>query len=125
MKTLSILAAALALAAPAAALASPHVVSASPVAGSTVAGPKVLTLGFSEPVNPASAAAAIVMTAMPGMANHGEMPIRNFTTQWSEGNRKLTLTLRQPLRTGTYDLRWMAAGADGSKGTGKVTFVVR
>ena len=124
MKISAILAAALALAVPAAALASPHVVSSSPAAGASVTGPKVLTLGFSEPVTPASAAASIVMTALPGMANHGEMVIRNFTIQWSDGNRKLTLTLRQPLHTGTYELRWMAAGADRSKGTGKVGFVV-
>ena len=59
------------------------------------------------------------MTAMPGMANHGEMVIRNFTTAWSNGNKTMTLTLRQPLRAGTYDVRWQAAGADGHRELGR------
>ena len=65
------------------------------------------------------------MTAMPGVANHGEMTIRNYQTAWSDGNRTLTLTLRQPLRTGTYELRWRSTGADGHAMTGKVPFIVK
>jgi len=64
------------------------------------------------------------MTAMPGMANHGEMAIRNFTTSWSNGNKTMTLTLKKPLAKGTYEVRWQAAGADGHRMTGKVSFIV-
>jgi hypothetical protein len=62
---------------------------------------------------------------MPGHANHGIMPIKNFVAAWSNGNKTLTLNLRQPLRTGTYEARWQSTGGDGHKMAGKVTFVVK
>jgi copper resistance protein C len=103
---------------PSMANAHSRVISSTPAQGATVARPRVVTLNFSEALLPPTAAASIVMTAMPGVRNHGEMVIRNFTTAWSNGNRTMTLTLRQPLRTGTYEVRWQAAGADGHRMTG-------
>jgi methionine-rich copper-binding protein CopC len=64
------------------------------------------------------------MTAMPGMPNHGEMLMRNFTAKWSADGETLTLTLARPLPAGTYDVRWQAAGADGQAMKGTVTFTV-
>lgn len=113
-----------ALALPAPADAHSRVVSSTPAQGATVKKPRVVTLTFSEALLPPTAAASIVMTAMPGVQNHGEMAIRNFTTAWSNGNRTMTLTLRQPLRAGSYDVRWQAAGADGHRMTGAVKFTV-
>lgn len=106
-------------------IASAHtkVVSSTPAPGSTVARPRVVTLTFSEALLPPTAAASIVMTAMPGMANHSPMVIRNFTTSWSNSNRTMTLKLRQPLRAGTYEVRWQAAGADGHRMNGTVNFI--
>jgi methionine-rich copper-binding protein CopC len=114
-----------ALMTPDAAQAHARVTASTPAEGATVARPRVVTLTFSEALLPPTAAASIVMTAMPGVENHGEMVIRNFTTAWSNGNRTMTMTLRQPLRAGSYDLRWQAAGADGHRMTGKVSFTVR
>jgi methionine-rich copper-binding protein CopC len=114
-----------ALVATAPALAHSKVVSSTPSQGATVASPRVLTMNFSEALLTPTAAASIVMTAMPGMKNHGEMLIRNFTSAWSNGNRTLTLKLRQPLRSGTYEVRWQAAGADGHRMTGVVKFAVK
>lgn len=116
--------AAAALAAPSVALAHAKVVASSPAQGSTVARPRSVTLTFSEALLPPTAAASVVMTAMPGVKNHGEMAIRNFTTGWSNDNKTMTLKLRQPLRPGTYDVRWQAAGADGHRMKGSVTFTV-
>lgn len=116
--------AAAALGAPSIAQAHTKVVKATPAQGSTVARPRVVTLTFSEALLPPTAATSIVMTAMPGMTNHGEMVIRNFQSAWSNANRTVTLTLRQPLRTGSYDVRWQAAGADGHRMTGKISFTV-
>jgi methionine-rich copper-binding protein CopC len=65
------------------------------------------------------------MTAMPGMANHGEMVIRNFTASWSDDGKIMTLTLKKPLPTGTYEVRWQAAAADGHGMSGTVVFDVR
>ena len=110
------------LAAPAPALAHTKVVASTPAEGATVASAKSVTLTFSEALLPPTAAASIVMTAMPGMPNHGEMVIRNFTTAWSNGNKTMTLNLTRPLAKGTYEVRWQAAGADGNRMKGTVTF---
>lgn len=100
-----------------------QVVAASPAQGSKVAAPRSLSLTFNEAQQPGTVWVSVVMTAMPGMANHGEMVIRNFTPSWSKDGRTVTLSLRQPLRTGTYDLRWQTAGTH--KMSGKVTFDVK
>lgn len=110
--------------APAALLAHVQLTASTPAEGAEAKAPKVITLTFSQPVDPATAAANIVMTAMPGMANHGEMPIRNFTASWSDQGKTMTLTLRKPLPTGTYEVRWQAAAADGHGMNGTVTFEV-
>lgn len=108
---------------PTAALAHTKVVASTPAQDTTVKAPRSVSLTFSEALLPPTAAASIVMTAMPGMANHGEMVIRNFTTAWSNGNKTMTLKLKQPLRAGTYEARWQAAGADGHRMKGVVNFV--
>lgn len=112
------------LTSPNAACAHSKVASSTPAEGATVAKPKVIKLDFTEALLPPTAAASIVMTDMPGVKDHGEMVIRNFTLGWSNNNRTMTLTLRQPLRAGGYDVRWQAAGADGHRMTGKVSFKV-
>lgn len=128
MKLLPIMSLAVALAVPlalpVAAEAHTKVVSSTPAEGATVGRTKMVTLNFSESLLPPTVAATIVMTAMPGMPNHGEMPIRNFTTAWSNSNRTLTLKLKQPLRAGTYEVRWQAAGADGHRMNGVTHFVI-
>jgi len=111
--------------APAALLAHVELAASTPAAGSAVKAPQAITLTFSEPVDPATAAASIIMTAMPGMANHGEMQIRNFTAGWSDDGRTMTLALRKPLPTGSYDVRWQAAAKDGHAMSGTVTFDVK
>ena len=111
--------------APSLAHAHSRVVSSTPAEGSAVAKPKTVTLTFSEALTPATTAASIVMTAMPGVKDHGEMLIRNFTAAWSNGNRTLTMTLRQPLHSGTYEVRWQSVGADGHRMNGKVGFTVK
>lgn len=107
------------------ALAHISVVASTPAAGSTTKAPRTVTLSFSDTMVPASTSVSIVMTAMPGMENHGEMSIRNFTQSWSEANRKLSLNLRKPLVAGTYDVRWQSKGADGHKMLGKISFNVK
>ncbi len=111
--------------APTAAVAHARIVASTPAEGATVARPRTVALTFSEAMLPPSVATSIVMTAMPGMADHPPMTIRNFQSAWSNENRTITLTLRQPLVIGSYDLRWQAAGADGHRMTGKVSFSVK
>lgn len=101
-----------------------RVTASTPAEGAKVKSPRVVTVTFSEALLPPTVATSIVMTAMPGMPNHGEMVIRNFTPSWSNGNRTLKLSLRKPLQSGSYDVRWQAAGADGHRMKGKISFKV-
>lgn len=110
--------------APTALLAHVELTASTPAAGAEAKAPRTVTLTFSQPVNQATAAASIVMTAMPGVQNHGEMAIRNFTAGWSDDGQTMTLNLRQPLRAGTYQVRWQAAAADGHAMSGAVEFEV-
>ena len=110
--------------APTALLAHVELTASTPAAGAEAKAPRTVTLTFSKPVNQATAAASIVMTAMPGVQNHGEMVIRNFTAGWSDDGQTMTLNLRQPLRAGTYQVRWQAAAADGHAMSGAVEFEV-
>ena len=111
--------------APTALLAHVQLTASIPAAGTETKAPKEITLTFSKPVDPATAAASIIMTAMPGMANHGEMPIRNFTVSWSDEGKTMVLALKKPLPTGTYEVRWQAAAADGHGMNGTVSFDVK
>jgi methionine-rich copper-binding protein CopC len=113
------------IAAAPAVFAHAKVVASTPADNAVVAKPRMVTLTFNEALLPPTAAASIVMTAMPGVKDHGEMTIRNFTTAWSNGNKTMTLNLRQPLRAGSYDVRWQAAGADGHHMRGKISFTVK
>jgi methionine-rich copper-binding protein CopC len=110
---------------PGTAMAHTKVVASTPAEGETVKPSRVVSLTFSEPLPPATVAASIVMTAMPGMTNHPPMTIRNFKSTWSSDKRVLTLNLRQALPLGSYDVNWQAAGADGHQANGKVSFTVR
>ncbi|MEQ5786942.1 copper resistance protein CopC [Erythrobacter sp. NFXS35] len=118
--------AALALSAgvPSALLAHVELTASTPAAGTQAKAPRKIALTFSQPVVASTAAASIVMTAMPGMANHGEMVIRNFTASWSDDGQIMTLILRKPLPAGTYEVRWQAAAADGHSMSGAVGFDV-
>ncbi|WP_301749278.1 copper resistance protein CopC [uncultured Erythrobacter sp.] len=109
---------------PTALMAHVQLSASTPAADAEAKAPKVIRLTFSAPVDQTTAAASIIMTAMPGMANHGEMPIRNFTTNWSADGKTLTLTLKKPLPNGSYDVRWQAAGADGHGVSGTLAFTV-
>lgn len=110
---------------PASVLAHTKVVASIPAQGATVSSMRNISMTFSEALLVPTVGVSIVMTAMPGMPDHGEMQIRNFTQSWSDGNRKLVLKLKKPLVIGTYDVRWQAAGADGHRMKGKVSFVVK
>lgn len=113
--------AALGLAAPV--LAQPKLVSAAPAARATVAKPTVIKLSFSEPITGTLSGIELIMTGMPGMADHPPMPIRGFKT--AAAGKDLVITLPRALPAGTYSLKWHAAGADKQKATGFYTFTVR
>ncbi len=108
---------------PSAALARPALVKAVPAADAAVTRPTTLTLTFSEELAPVSGI-DLVMTAMPGMADHKPMPIKGFTAKTS--GKVLTVALPRPLPVGTYRLSWHAVGnaADQDRAEGSYSFKV-
>lgn len=108
---------------PGAAQAHPKLLAASPADQATVAKPTRLSLSFSETLVGPLTGVDLVMTGMPGMANHAPMPIKGFQTKVS--GKDVTITLPRPLPAGTYLLKWHAVAADQHRIEGSYTFTVR
>lgn len=123
--SLALAAAAMGLTVPQLAAAHTALVSSSPAANATVAAPSKIELHFNEALIGATARAEIAMTGMPGMANHAPMAITGFTAQMGKDRKSMTLLLRRPLMTGTYQVTWTAAGADTHRMNGNFNFTVR
>lgn len=111
------------IALPGASLAHTKLLSSFPAASTTVAKPTKLTLTFSEALVGQLSGIELVMTSMPGMANHAPMPIKGFKT--AADGKVLTVTLPRALPAGTYDLQWHAVASDQHRVEGKFTFSVR
>jgi methionine-rich copper-binding protein CopC len=108
-------------------LASAHasLVSSTPAANATVARPTKIELRFNEAVIGSTANTEVVMTGMPGMANHAPMPMTGFTSQMGKDRKSMTLLLRRPLMAGIYRVTWFVAGADTHRMSGNFSFTVR
>ena len=118
--------AALAIAAlPGAALARAELVSASPAANATIVKPMKLTLRFSEKLLAPMSGVELVMTGMPGMADHPPMPIKGFKTAVEGDGKTLAIILPRALPPGSYDLSWHVAGADQQRVDGKYAFTAK
>jgi methionine-rich copper-binding protein CopC len=105
-----------------AAHAQPRLVTASPAADATVARPARIELTFSEKLAPALSGVEIVMTAMPGMPNHGPMRMTGFATQLSADGKMLVITPKAPLPAGDYRLNWHAVGGGKQRTEGSYSF---
>lgn len=116
-------AAALAMATPA--LTHPKLVGSNPAANAIVAKPSSITLRFSEKLVGQFSSVELVMTGMPGMANHGPMKINGFATSVGGDGKTLVVKLKQPLAAGTYKLDWHAVSADTHRVNGTYSFRVK
>lgn len=126
MSRFLIAAAALSLAIlPGAALAHSKLVSSSPAANATVAKPAKLTLTFSETFLAPMSGIDLVMTGMPGMADHPPMPIKGFKTALAPDGKTMVVTLPRALPAGDYNLKWHIVGADQHKMEGGYSFKVK
>lgn len=114
----------LALLAATPALAAPGLVSTYPAANAAVKPPGKITIGFNAPLKPGSAGAEIVMTGMPGMADHPPMVIKAFTNELADDGKSLVLKLKNPLPVGSYTVNWAATGLDGDPVNGSIDFRV-
>lgn len=114
-----------ALSLPGIAAAQSKLLSSSPAADTTVAKPVKLTLRFSDAIVPGMSGVDIVMTGMPGMADHPPMPIKGFATGVAPDGQTLIVTLPRPLPVGSYDLKWHVVGTDRQHVDGGYSFKVR
>lgn len=106
------------------AIAHPKVVSATPAAGSTVAAPSAIALTLSEKLMPKLSGATMVMTGMPGMADHAPMKMPVATSIGADG-KTITLKPSKKLPAGLYRVDWYAVSGDTHRVTGKHEFAVK
>ncbi|NBC36427.1 copper resistance protein CopC [Novosphingobium sp. FSY-8] len=115
--------AAMAIAAPA--IAHPKVVTATPAEGATLAQVPAVSLTFSEALVADGSSVSIVMTAMPGMADHPPMKMGGVKVALSEDKLTLTATPARPLPKGSYAAKWFVTAANGHTVEGALTFTVQ
>lgn len=115
----------LALGASGPAMAHAKLVSSTPAANGTVDKPGKVVLVFSEKLMAKFAGAELVMTSMPGMADHQPMKISGFTTAMSADGKTMTLLMKRALASGTYEVKWFAGGADAHRMEGSFPFTVK
>ena len=78
-----------------------------------------------EPIAPETASASVVMTGMPGMADHPDMKMAQVKARVSEDRRSILLTSPRPLPVGDYRIDWSVTGADGQRVTGRHVLAAR
>ncbi|MBE1529009.1 hypothetical protein GGC65_003465 [Sphingopyxis sp. OAS728] len=116
-------AAALALS-PTAALAHAKLVASTPAANAKVTKVTSIQLKFSEKLIASTVKAELVMTGMPGMADHPPMKIAIGSAMGKDG-KSMTLTPKRALVPGTYKVKWSAAGADTHRMGSEFSFTVK
>jgi len=106
-------------------VAHTKLVASTPAANATVAKPGKIVLTFSEKLVATFFKTELLMTSMPGMADHPPMKMAGYTTQMSPDGKSVTLLLKRALPTGGYVLKWSAAGLDTHRMTGELPFNVK
>lgn len=97
------------------AFAHPKLVSSTPAR---------IELHFSEALVAQFSGANLVMTAMPGMADHGAMKVTVKVSGADEG-KTMVITPAQPLVPGSYRVDWRAVASDTHVVSGNVAFDVK
>lgn len=101
----------------ASAWAHAHPTAMSPSADATVASPSVVSISFSEPLEPRFSSVDVL--------GDGGKKINTSTSTPKPGDPK-TLTLTLPaLHSGTYTVHWVSVAADGHRMEGRYKFTVR
>lgn len=98
------------------AYAHAKLVGSNPPASATVAAPRTITLTFNEKVVPAFSGFDLVM-----VEHNMKMPVKSVV---SKDGKTITGTPQGAFMKGTYKINWHAAGPDGHRMTGELTFKV-
>lgn len=120
---LPVVAAALAMM-PVPALAHVKLAGSTPSANATASKVTSIQLKFSEKVALSTVKTEVVMTGMPGMADHPPMKIAATSAMGKDG-KSMTLALKRALVPGSYSVKWSAAGADAHRVQGELRFTVK
>ncbi len=107
------------------ALAHPEVLAAQPPEGTSASHVTQVTLTFSEPLVAAMSGVEVMMTGMPGMANHQPMKMTGVKTSLAADGVTLVARLPRALPVGTYEANWHVVSADTHRVAGKLTFSVK
>ncbi len=106
------------------ALAHPKLLASTPAANATVKPLAKVELSFSEALVARLSTAQLVMTGMPGMADHPAMPMQGRVAIGPDG-KSLIVTFARPLAAGSYKLSYQVVSADTHKVEGAIEFKVR
>ncbi|EKS6644356.1 CopC domain-containing protein YobA [Enterobacter hormaechei] len=99
-------------------LAHAHLKQQSPQENTVAVAPEVITLNFSEGIEPAFS--GVVVT------NAQQQKIKTGAVKRDEkDNAKLIVPLEKPLMTGTYTVDWHVVSVDGHKTKGSYHFSVK
>lgn len=109
---------------PGAAFAHTKLIGSTPAANSTVSKVTSVSLKFNEKVIASTVKAELVMTGMPGMANHAPMKIPT-TSMMNKDGKSMMLMAKRALVPGTYKVKWSAAGADTHRMGSEFSFTVK
>ncbi|MBY4899266.1 copper homeostasis periplasmic binding protein CopC [Cupriavidus sp. H18C1] len=107
-----------------AAFAHPKLVSSTPADKAEVSAPQKIELKFSENLVAQFSGANLVMTGMPGMANHAPMKIA-AKVSGSDDPKTMVITPAQPLVPGSYRVDWRAVSSDTHPINGNIAFTVK
>ncbi|MBO4119280.1 copper homeostasis periplasmic binding protein CopC [Cupriavidus gilardii] len=106
------------------AFAHPKLLSSTPADNAQVSAPERIELRFSESLVKQFSGANLLMTGMPGMANHGPMKIAAAVSPGEDG-KTMVVTPAKPLVPGSYRLEWRAVASDTHPVSGKISFQVK
>lgn len=106
------------------AFAHPKLLSSTPADNAEVSAPERIELRFSESLVKQFSGANLLMTGMPGMADHGPMKIAAAVSPGEDG-KTMVVTPAKPLVPGSYRLEWRAVASDTHPVSGKISFQVK
>lgn len=107
------------------AFAHPKVVSAQPAQGASASNVTQISVTFSEPLVAAMSGVEVMMTGMPGMANHQPMKMTGVKVSLGADGVTLVAKLPRALPSGTYEANWHVVSTDTHRVTGKLDFSVK
>ncbi len=106
------------------AFAHPKLVSSTPADKAEVSAPQKIELNFTENLMTKFSGANLVMTGMPGMADHAPMKVA-AKVSGSDDPKTMVITPAQPLVPGTYRVDWRAVSSDTHPINGNIAFTVK